>query len=114
MRLEAMVLAVVVVATACGSPDGSRGAVGAPEPRTIPPFPQRPGATAAPSTATAPTPGTGPRIVILGDSLTAGLGLPVGQSYPALLQQRLKEEGSSYQIVNAGVSGDTSAGGLSR
>ena len=52
--------------------------------------------------------------MILGDSLTAGLGLPVDQSYPALLQQRLKAEGSNYQVVNAGVSGDTSAGGLSR
>jgi len=52
--------------------------------------------------------------VALGDSLTAGLGLPVNQSYPALLQERLKAEGAGYQIVNAGVSGDTSAGGLSR
>jgi len=52
--------------------------------------------------------------VILGDSLTAGLGLPQEQSYPMLLQQRLNEEGARYQIVNAGVSGDTSAGGLSR
>jgi acyl-CoA thioesterase I len=55
-----------------------------------------------------------PRIVILGDSLTAGLGLPVEQSYPSLLQQRLNREGLDFEIVNAGVSGDTSAGGLSR
>jgi acyl-CoA thioesterase I len=55
-----------------------------------------------------------PRIVMLGDSLTAGLGLPVEQSYPTLLQQRLDSEGSGYEVVNAGVSGDTSAGGLSR
>ena len=111
MRLGALVLAAAVVATACGSSDGSRGAVGAPESRTIPPFPERPGASAKPST---PATAGGPRIVILGDSLTAGLGLPVGQSYPALLQQRLEDEGLSHQIVNAGVSGDTSAGGLSR
>jgi acyl-CoA thioesterase-1 len=52
--------------------------------------------------------------VILGDSLTAGLGLPVEQSYPALLQQRLDREGLAFEVVNAGVSGDTSAGGLSR
>src|SRR4051812_44887310 len=44
------------------------------------------------------------RIVILGDSLTAGLGLPVEQSYPALLQQRLNKEGLRFEIVNAGVS----------
>jgi acyl-CoA thioesterase-1 len=55
-----------------------------------------------------------PRIVVLGDSLTAGLGLPVDQAYPSLLQQRLKNDGLDYEIVNAGVSGDTSAGGLSR
>jgi acyl-CoA thioesterase-1 len=55
-----------------------------------------------------------PRIVILGDSLTAGLGLPSDQSYPTLLQARLKDEGLDYDVVNAGVSGDTSAGGLSR
>jgi acyl-CoA thioesterase I len=54
------------------------------------------------------------RIVVLGDSLTAGLGLPVEQSYPSLLQQRLNKEGFPLEVVNAGVSGDTSAGGLSR
>lgn len=57
---------------------------------------------------------SGPRIVILGDSLTAGFGLPVEQSYPSLLQQRFDAEGLNYQVVNAGVSGDTSAGGLAR
>jgi acyl-CoA thioesterase I len=55
-----------------------------------------------------------PRIVVLGDSLTAGLGLPIERAYPSLLQQRLNEAGLRYDVVNAGVSGDTSAGGLSR
>lgn len=55
-----------------------------------------------------------PRIVILGDSLTAGLGLSADEAYPALLQRRLQERRLDYEIVNAGVSGDTSAGGLSR
>src|SRR5580765_7592862 len=55
-----------------------------------------------------------PRIVVLGDSLTAGLGLAKEDAYPALLQQRLNQEGLTYEVVNAGVSGDTSAGGLSR
>lgn len=55
-----------------------------------------------------------PRIVMLGDSLTAGLGLDADEAYPALIQQRLKERGLAYEVVNAGVSGDTSAGGLSR
>jgi acyl-CoA thioesterase I len=57
---------------------------------------------------------TTPRIVMLGDSLTAGLGLPVDQAYPSVIQERLKKEGFDYEVVNAGVSGDTSAGGLSR
>src|SRR5437763_16742020 len=55
-----------------------------------------------------------PRIVVLGDSLTAGLGLAKSDAYPALLQQRLNEQGLDYEVVNAGVSGDTSAGGLNR
>ncbi len=55
-----------------------------------------------------------PRIVALGDSLTAGLGLAPDEAYPARLQQRLDEAGLDYQMVNAGVSGDTSAGGLRR
>jgi acyl-CoA thioesterase-1 len=55
-----------------------------------------------------------PRIVFLGDSLTAGLGLPETGSYPALLQDRLDKEGYNYEVVNAGVSGDTSAGGVRR
>jgi acyl-CoA thioesterase-1 len=55
-----------------------------------------------------------PKIVALGDSLTAGLGLDASVAYPALLQSRLDAEGFNYEVVNAGVSGDTSAGGLSR
>jgi acyl-CoA thioesterase-1 len=55
-----------------------------------------------------------PRIVALGDSLTAGLGLSPEEAYPALLQRRLDREGLRYEVVNAGVSGDTSAGGLRR
>lgn len=55
-----------------------------------------------------------PRIVVLGDSLTAGLGLVESEAYPALLQQKLDAEGYDFEVVNAGVSGDTSAGGLRR
>lgn len=54
------------------------------------------------------------RIVALGDSLTAGLGLAPDQAYPALLQRRLNDAGLDYDVINAGVSGDTSAGGLQR
>jgi acyl-CoA thioesterase-1 len=77
-----------------------------------------PASAAGPSTstiqATTPPKSTAPRIVILGDSLTAGLGLPVGAAYPSLLQKRVDGDGLGYEVVNAGVSGDTSAGGLSR
>ena len=55
-----------------------------------------------------------PRIVALGDSLTAGLGVRPEEAYPALLQQRVDAAGLNYEVVNAGVSGDTSAGGLRR
>lgn len=55
-----------------------------------------------------------PRIVVLGDSLTAGYGLEARQAFPALLQRRLEEAGLGYEVVNMGVSGDTSAGGLRR
>jgi acyl-CoA thioesterase-1 len=55
-----------------------------------------------------------PKIVALGDSLTAGLGLLEQQAYPALLQKKLDAEGYEFDVVNAGVSGDTSAGGLRR
>ncbi|MEK6324147.1 MAG: arylesterase [Acidobacteriota bacterium] len=55
-----------------------------------------------------------PKIVAFGDSLTAGFGLPEGLSYPALLQKKLDADGLAYQVVNAGVSGDTSAGGVRR
>jgi len=53
-------------------------------------------------------------IVALGDSLTAGLGVAADQAYPALLERRLRREGFAYRVVNAGMSGDTSAGGLRR
>jgi acyl-CoA thioesterase I len=55
-----------------------------------------------------------PRVIFLGDSLTAGLGLNPVQSFPALIQERLESAGYEYRVVNAGVSGDTSAGGLRR
>jgi acyl-CoA thioesterase-1 len=55
-----------------------------------------------------------PQIVAFGDSLTAGYGLASSQSYPSLLQQRLDEQGYRYRVVNAGISGDTSAGGVRR
>jgi acyl-CoA thioesterase-1 len=72
-------------------------------------------------TATAPEPGAGatpeaakPTLVILGDSLTAGFGLAADQAYPALLQAESDKAGLGLRVVNAGRSGDTTAGGASR
>ena len=55
-----------------------------------------------------------PLVVAFGDSLTAGYGLPATQAYTTLLQQKLDAGGLGYRVVNAGVSGDTSAGGVRR
>ncbi len=81
-----------------------------------PPAPAAHEQSAAPAPPAAPPAAVAarPRIVVLGDSLTAGLGLSPQESYPTLLQQKLDAGGFHYDVVNAGVSGDTSAGGLSR
>ena len=55
-----------------------------------------------------------PRIVALGDSLTSGRGIGKAAAYPAVLQGRLEDGGYRYQVVNAGVSGDTTARALRR
>ncbi len=55
-----------------------------------------------------------PVILAFGDSLTAGYGLPAGSGYPELLQRKLNERGYQYHVVNMGVSGDTTSGGLAR
>jgi acyl-CoA thioesterase-1 len=62
----------------------------------------------------APTSAVAGVIAVLGDSLTAGFGVAKDEAFPALLQARLQREGYDYRVVNAGVSGDTSAGGLRR
>jgi acyl-CoA thioesterase-1 len=61
-----------------------------------------------------PTPDGRPIVVAFGDSLTAGFGLSEDQCFTALLQRKIDDKGYGYRVVNAGVSGDTSAGGVSR
>ena len=105
---RASAVLVAVCAIACGR-----------EPAAPPaqPVAPAPAATAQPAPAPvppAPVASDRPRIVFLGDSLTAGYGLEQSQAVPALIQARLKQEGYPFEVVNAGVSGDTSAGGLSR
>jgi acyl-CoA thioesterase-1 len=96
-------LALIVLLASCGDNPGPEP-VASSEPAPITEQPSPPRTPAAPR----------PRIVCIGDSLTAGFGLPSGRAYPALLQKRLDERGYDYEVVNAGVSGDTSAGGLRR
>jgi acyl-CoA thioesterase-1 len=94
-RALAIVLLAAVAAASCG--------------RSAPPSTDSAG-SGAESSAPAPR----ARVVALGDSLTAGYGLAADQSYPSLLQGRLRTAGLDVEVINAGVSGDTSAGGLRR
>ena len=68
----------------------------------------------APLPGRATLPASGLKIVVLGDSLAAGYGLTRDSSFPARLEVLLRQRGYQVQVVNAGVSGDTSAGGLAR
>jgi acyl-CoA thioesterase I len=101
-------LAVSLVFAACGG--------GAPDAeRATPPPAERPAVThAEPVANRSKAPSSVPRIIFLGDSLTAGLGLDVKDNFPSRIQERLDEKGLAFEVVNAGVSGDTSAGGLRR
>jgi acyl-CoA thioesterase I len=94
----ALVLAAVAVACGGASPERDQ------------PAPAESNAAPAPAPATE----SHPRIVFLGDSLTAGLGVGLDEAYPAVIGQRLRASGLDFEVVNAGVSGDTSAGGLRR
>lgn len=80
-----------------------------------------PSANAAPSTSSpnaappsAAKSAAGPKVAFLGDSISAGLHLPAEQAFPAVLRERLAARGVPFQLLNAGVSGDTTAGGLRR
>ena len=106
-----MVTVVLAVSAACRSgvetPNTAAGSTAGPATHDAPI------AASAATPAATPT-SSQPRVVFLGDSLTAGLGLDQAEAYPALVQRRLKDRGLAFDVVNAGVSGDTSAGGLSR
>lgn len=69
----------------------------------------------APANSAPPAPASErPAVMFLGTSLTAGLGIDPDQAYPALIQQKIDSAGLNYRVVNAGVSGETSAGALRR
>ena len=73
-----------------------------------------PGGASAPAADVAADARSGPLLVVLGDSLTAGLGLDVEEAYPARLERALRDDGYAVTVVNGGVSGDTTAAGLAR
>lgn len=71
-------------------------------------------ATPTPGSVAPTAPATKGTVLVLGDSIAAGYGVDVSEAYPALLQRQIDAAGLPYTVVNAGVSGDTSAGGLRR
>ncbi len=102
-----LIPAALPVLGGCGAPDSgaAQKAVSVSVPVTVP--------VAKPAPVSAPAPAA-PLVIFLGDSLTAGLGLDENQAYPALLDRELHQDGVAARVINAGVSGDTTAGGLAR
>jgi acyl-CoA thioesterase-1 len=109
-RRVRLVAVLLPLAGLCGACSTEREPV-EPAPRTAAPTAAPPAAEADPSTVATAAP---PTVVFLGDSLTAGLGLGEEEAYPALVGKALAERGLAVRVVNAGVSGDTTAGGLAR
>jgi acyl-CoA thioesterase-1 len=95
MRRKILVFGLLALAAACGREEQSPPA-------------------RAPDTEAAASDTSRPVVLFLGTSLTAGLGLSAEQAYPALIQTKIDSAGLGFRVVNAGVSGETSAGGLRR
>jgi acyl-CoA thioesterase-1 len=93
-----LLFAVALLLAACGQKE--------------PPAAQRPRERPIPETR--PAQDSRPVIVAFGDSLSAGSGVPESQSYPACLQRELDRRGLAYRVENAGISGDTTSGGVVR
>jgi acyl-CoA thioesterase-1 len=98
-RSRLLLLTLALVALACG--------------QAAPPASPPAAEPAPPATVPLP-PGEAYRIAFLGDSLSAGYGLAESQAFPALVESQLRQNGHAVEVLNAGVSGDTTAGGLSR
>jgi len=105
-RLLPVVLLVAVAGTLDCGRDENGGTTRDPAPAQQP--------SAAPASNPTPRDSRLPRVVFLGDSLTAGLGVDASEAFPALVGNTLKEQSRPVEVVNAGVSGDTTAGGLRR
>lgn len=109
--LNFIVVSALIVLTACsGSEPAQASGDDTVEPVAV-------SAQASSSEATLPPAEPSPealKVVMLGDSLTAGFNLPPSQALPAEVERILRSSGQSITVINAGVSGDTSAGGLAR
>lgn len=101
--------AALLVLAACGGDAGSG------VPRALPgEAPSKVAAGSNGSAVTAEIPTDAPLVVVLGDSIAAGLHLSADEAFPAVLQRELALDGHPFRLVNAGTSGDTTAGGLRR
>lgn len=118
--MRRIILALSLLAlTACEAPKPPPGDTAARADSTVAPADSpdsraAAGAAAMDSGARAETPGAIRRIVFVGTSLTAGFGVGPELAYPALIQQRIDSAGLPFRVDNAGISGETSAGGLRR
>ncbi|HNY40709.1 MAG TPA: arylesterase [Bryobacteraceae bacterium] len=103
VKLAALLPAAYLMVTACSKPQPNE------HQQTVTASNQ----TALPAQLTPPADDR-PVVVAFGDSLSAGFGAPAGQSYPDFLQQEIDAAGYRYRVVNQGISGDTTSGGVSR
>jgi acyl-CoA thioesterase-1 len=107
--------ALAAVTSACGQNGSDTPIVGAMGSKSRPAQPAQTAQAQAASSTPSQTPQAArPRVVVLGDSLSAGLGLSPQEAFPAILQRKIDADGLKFEVINAGVSGDTSAGGLRR
>jgi acyl-CoA thioesterase-1 len=110
---HALLWSFLTLVAACGeSPAGETRSARSPLPS--PESLARPAPDAEPAAPAPDVPADAPLVVFLGDSISAGLHLEPGAAFPAVAQRLLAAEGRPFRLVNAGVSGDTSAGGLRR
>jgi acyl-CoA thioesterase-1 len=105
-RLALVCLGLWPLALACAGEPGAGEPGAGPPAAEVAPRPE-------PELESEPAPELG-AVVFLGDSLTAGYGLEADAAYPALVARRIAEQALPFRVVNAGVSGDTTAGGASR
>lgn len=108
MRFPGILLTLTLLAACGGEREPSEAGL---TPESL----ARPASTAGAEAPAAPVvPADAPLVVFLGDSIAAGLHLEPHEAFPAVLERRLAAEGVPFRLVNAGVSGDTTAGGLGR